>query len=159
VETARAQIDGNRHQFRVDLPTEPVRMHADPVRLSQSVLNLLSNASKFTDPGGLIQLTARRDGDTALITVIDNGIGIPADQIGSIFEMFAQVERGEEWPQTGLGIGLSLVRSLVHLHGGTVEAASEGAGCGSTFTIRLPIRTTADAPINATAAAATQPAR
>jgi signal transduction histidine kinase len=144
VEAARSQIEGQRHEFRVELPGEPIRLMADPVRLNQVVLNLLTNASKFTDPGGHIHLHARREGDQALITVADNGIGIPPDQLRYVFDMFAQIARDHETPQAGLGIGLGLVRNLVHLHGGTVEAVSPGPGQGTTFTIRIPTRPLAD---------------
>jgi PAS domain S-box-containing protein len=122
----------------VDVPDEPIHMHADPVRLTQVFGNLLNNSCKYTPPGGAIRVTVHRDGDDVVVTVSDTGIGIPADKLGTIFEMFTQVDGSLEQSQGGLGIGLTLVKRLVEMHGGTVEAQSAGEGRGSAFEIRLP---------------------
>jgi CheY-like chemotaxis protein len=115
-----------------------MELDADPLRLSQALSNLLHNAAKYTDPRGLIQLRAEAAGGELRITVSDSGIGIDPEALPTIFEMFAQIDSPIDRAEGGLGIGLALVRGLVTLHGGTVEAASAGAGQGSTFTIRLP---------------------
>jgi CheY-like chemotaxis protein len=109
------------------------------VRLTQVLANLLNNAAKYSDPGGRIRLAARRERSEAVIAVSDTGRGIPADMLPRVFEPFLQVEREPSRAQGGLGIGLTLVRSLVELHGGRVEAKSEGAGRGSEFVVRLPV--------------------
>jgi CheY-like chemotaxis protein len=131
-------IAGCGHQFEVTLPQEALCVDADATRLMQVVLNLLTNAAKYTPRGGRIALTARRDGEHAEITVRDNGIGIPPQSLSTIFEMFSQLTPALDRAQGGLGIGLALVRGLVELHGGSVRADSAGAGQGSTFTVRLP---------------------
>jgi len=118
---------------------------ADATRLTQIVANLLNNAAKYTPEGGRIEVWAQREGEQALICVKDSGLGIPREMLPRVFEMFAQVERSAEHAQGGLGIGLALVRRLVEMHGGTVHAASEGAGRGSTFCVRLPLATAAPA--------------
>jgi PAS domain S-box-containing protein len=138
VETSRPGMEAGRHQLEIDLPAEEIRIDADFTRLAQSVANLLNNAAKYTPAGGRILLQVRRDGDDALIRVQDNGVGIPPEMLGRVFQLFAQVGRTIDRSQGGLGIGLSLVRSLVELHGGSVMAQSAGAGRGSTFTIRVP---------------------
>ena len=112
---------------------------ADPVRLEQIVSNLLNNAAKYTNPGGRIRLSARRDSDHVLISVRDSGIGISPDMLPRIFEMFTQLEHSASRTHGGLGIGLTLVRSLVEMHGGKVEARSKGPGKGSEFIVRLPL--------------------
>ena len=112
---------------------------ADPVRLAQIIANLLNNASKYTDEGGQISLTARREGDYAVVSVRDSGIGIPVDVLPRVFDLFAQADRTYQRAQGGLGIGLTLVRTLVDLHGGAVAAKSEGLGRGSEFIVRLPL--------------------
>jgi CheY-like chemotaxis protein len=109
------------------------------------VSNLLNNAAKYTPRGGHIVLAAERDGDQALIAVSDNGIGIPPESLGEVFQMFTQVAHAAQHMPGGLGIGLSLVRSLVELHGGTITAASAGTGTGSVFTVRLPLARSAPA--------------
>jgi PAS domain S-box-containing protein len=126
------------HRLEISLPAEPIRLDADPVRLAQVLTNLLNNAAKYTDPGGQIWITACRDGPTAVIAVRDTGIGIPAEMLPRIFDLFMQVDHGKDFARGGLGIGLALVKSLVELHGGTVKVASAGAGRGSEFTVRLP---------------------
>jgi PAS domain S-box-containing protein len=139
VETSQPLLDAAEHHLTVALPPEPLFLDADPTRLAQVLINLLTNAAKYTDPGGRIWLRASREGDRAVFSVRDTGIGLAADQIPRIFEMFTQVGRSEERSQGGLGIGLWLVRSLVELHGGSVEVRSDGPGQGSEFILRLPL--------------------
>ena len=127
------------HELTVTLPRNPVYVHGDPIRLAQVVGNLLNNACKFTDKGGRIWLTVEQEGEQAVIRVRDTGIGIAADQLGRIFEMFAQVDTSLESSRSGLGLGLTLVKNLVEMHGGTVEARSAGVGQGSEFVVRLPL--------------------
>ena len=112
---------------------------ADPVRLAQVLSNLLNNAAKYTDPGGRIALDARREGDEAVLVVRDNGLGIATDQIARVFDLFSQAEHSIGHAAGGLGIGLTLVRSLVEMHGGSVIARSAGLGQGSEFEVRLPL--------------------
>jgi CheY-like chemotaxis protein/anti-sigma regulatory factor (Ser/Thr protein kinase) len=121
------------------LAPTPVYLDADPVRLAQVFSNLLNNAAKYTEPGGRITLTAEQEGAEAVVRVRDNGLGIPVEAQPRIFEMFSQVDRNMEREQGGLGIGLSLVRRLVEMHGGSVEVTSEGPGQGSEFTVRIPV--------------------
>jgi CheY-like chemotaxis protein len=123
----------------VRLPDAPVFVEADPTRLSQIILNLLHNSAKYTEPGGHILLIAASEGDEAVIRVRDNGIGIQFELLPDIFDMFAQTVISEKRGQGGLGIGLSLVKKLVEMHGGRVEAHSEGEGKGSEFIVRLPL--------------------
>jgi two-component system CheB/CheR fusion protein len=139
VETSRPLIDQNHHHLEVSLPDEPLMLHADSVRLMQVLSNLLNNAAKYTDQGGRIDLTAQRIGTQVEITVRDNGIGIPPGHLPEVFDMFTQAHRAAGRGQGGLGIGLAMVRSLVQMHGGTVEAKSAGAGQGSEFIVRLPL--------------------
>jgi PAS domain S-box-containing protein len=139
VETSLPLIETARHQLDVRLPHEPLTLFADATRITQVVSNLLNNAAKYTPRGGHIVLAAERDGDHALVAVSDNGIGIPPESIGEVFRMFTQVAHAARHVPGGLGIGLSLVRSLVELHGGTIQAASAGTGMGSIFTVRLPL--------------------
>jgi signal transduction histidine kinase len=139
VQTCRTLLDARQHQLSVDLPPEPVSLEADPARLVQVLCNLLTNAAKYTEPGGQIRLIARRDGDWLTLRVEDTGIGIAPDMLPQIFKMYWQVDENAEAAGGGLGIGLALVRSLVELHGGEVTASSSGVGHGSQFTIRLPI--------------------
>jgi signal transduction histidine kinase len=139
VETSRPAIDAGQHQLFIDIPRETLVVHADPVRLAQVFTNLLNNAARYMDDGGRICLQARRDGDQVLVLVSDRGFGIPTDMLQRIFEMFSQVDRGAGVTRGGLGIGLSLVRKLVVMHGGDVEARSEGSGKGSEFLVRLPL--------------------
>jgi PAS domain S-box-containing protein len=139
VEAVRDLYQAMKHELTVTLPRQPVHLQADPARLAQVVGNLLSNASKFTDRGGHVWLAAERDGEEVVIRVRDAGIGIAAEQMPRIFEMFMQVDTSLERSRDGLGIGLTLVKRLVEMHGGTVEARSEGLGRGSEFRVRLPI--------------------
>jgi PAS domain S-box-containing protein len=135
---AQPLADASHHTIEVSLPPDPIHLHADPVRLTQVFGNLLNNSCKYTPPGGTIRVTAQRNGDDAIVTVTDTGIGIPADKLESIFDMFTQIDRSLEQSQGGLGIGLTLVKRLVEMHGGSVEARSAGEGLGSAFTVRLP---------------------
>jgi PAS domain S-box-containing protein len=138
VETARPLIDAAGHSLEVSLPEAAAVLDADLTRLAQVFANLLTNSAKYTPPGGRIRLTAAvRDGE-AVVTVRDTGIGIPAEALPRIFDMFSQVDRSIERASGGLGIGLALVKGLVEMHGGTVAADSPGPGRGSTFTVRLP---------------------
>jgi PAS domain S-box-containing protein len=139
VESSRPLLDAAGHQLDVRIAEPGLKVVADTTRLAQVVSNLLNNAAKYTPDGGRVELSARREGRDVLVSVTDSGIGIPADALPLVFEMFTQVGRTRERSQGGLGIGLALVRRLVELHGGTVTAESEGPGRGSTFTVRLPV--------------------
>lgn len=139
VETARPAIDEFGQRLTVSLPKHPIILDADPTRLAQVISNLLNNAAKYMTQGGTIELIARRQEDTAIISVKDSGVGIPAEMLDRIFEIFTQVDRSQEHSFGGLGIGLTLVKRLVEMHGGTVEAHSPGPGQGSKFVVRLPI--------------------
>ena len=123
----------------LNLAKEPVRLEADPVRLAQVFCNLLINAAKYTDPGGEIELRTERDDGEVVVTVRDNGIGISADMLPRLFTPFTQARGAVDRSEGGLGVGLSLVRGLVTLHGGTVRASSAGPSRGSEFTVRLPM--------------------
>jgi PAS domain S-box-containing protein len=138
VETARPLIDGQQHQLSVSLPAPPVLLEADPVRLAQAVGNLLLNAAKYTDRAGRIWLTGERAGGEAVIRVRDTGVGIDAELLPRIFDLFTQADRSLARSQGGLGIGLTVVKHLVEMHGGAVCARSDGPGRGSEFVIRLP---------------------
>lgn len=139
VESSRPLIQQCGHELTIRLPPEAVALDADPIRLAQVFLNLLNNAAKYTKRGGHIWLTADREGSDAIVSVRDNGIGIPGDMLPRIFDMFTQVDRSLERSQGGLGIGLTLVRRLVDLHDGTIEARSDGPDQGSEFVVRLPL--------------------
>jgi len=140
LDTSRPLIEAARHRLDLRLPAESLQLYADPTRLTQVVSNLLNNAAKYTPRGGAILVAAERDGDQAVIVVSDNGIGIPPESLESVFQMFTQVPQPTRSSPGGLGIGLSLVRSLVELHGGTITAASGGIDAGSVFTVRLPLK-------------------
>jgi PAS domain S-box-containing protein len=139
VESVRGFVAGFEHTLTVELPPHPVYVDADPVRLEQVITNLLHNAAKYTGPGGRIGVVLESAHGSAALSVSDNGIGITPDLLGQVFDLFTQGERGLDRSQGGLGLGLTLVRSLVRLHGGTVEARSEGAGRGSEFVVTLPV--------------------
>lgn len=143
VETARPVLDAKHHTLSVELPKE-VRLEADPVRLAQVISNLLINAAKYTDARGHIQLLAAQDRGELVISVRDDGIGISADMLPRLFTLFCQEQEARGRAQGGLGVGLSLVRGLVTLHGGSVEARSDGPGAGSEFIVRLPAHATAE---------------
>jgi len=138
VETSRPLIDQREHQLTVSLPREPVRVEADATRLAQVLANLLNNAAKYTEKGGYIGLGATLEDGEAVVRVRDSGMGIPAEMLSSIFDLFTQVDRALDRSQGGLGIGLTLVRRLVEMHRGTVQAFSAGPGRGSEFVVRLP---------------------
>jgi len=137
-ETSRHHMQCAGHQLSVVLPPEPIYLDADPVRLEQVLVNLLHNACKYTAKGGHIRVTAERAGTDVVVKVADTGIGIPSEQLSRCFDMFTQVTAAQEHAQGGLGIGLSLARSLVEMHGGSIEARSEGPGKGTEFIVRLP---------------------
>jgi len=139
IETSMPLLQAARHSFDVHLPSLPLPLLADPTRLTQVISNLLNNAARYTPKGGRIALRAERDGHDAVITVTDNGIGIAPEALEAVFRMFTQVGQAQQPGSGGLGIGLSLVRSLVELHGGSVRADSAGTNAGSQFTVRLPL--------------------
>jgi PAS domain S-box-containing protein len=139
IESARPLLDAKRHALHLNLSKEPVRLEADPVRLAQVFCNLLINAAKYTDPGGEIELRTEREGAEVVVKVRDNGIGISEDMLPRLFTPFTQARSAVERSEGGLGVGLSLVRGLVTLHGGSVRARSAGPNRGSEFTVRLPV--------------------
>ena len=139
VEASMPFIENHAHQLTVALPNEPLVVDGDLVRLAQVFANLLNNAAKYTQNGGRITLSARREGAMLVASVRDTGIGIPTEMLSRVFDMFAQVDSVLRRSQDGLGIGLNLVRSLVAMHGGSVEAHSDGLGQGSEFIVRLPL--------------------
>jgi len=139
IATSRPRLDGAGQCLHADVDPQPLPVHGDPVRLSQVLGNLLNNASKFSNRGGSLWLKARRRDDAVEVSVKDEGKGIPREMIPRIFDMFTQVDRRASRTQSGLGIGLTLVRSLVELHGGSVHARSDGPGRGSEFVVHLPL--------------------
>jgi CheY-like chemotaxis protein len=132
-------IAAHGHVLSVSLAPEPLPLDADPTRLAQVVTNLLNNAVKFTSPGGRIEVSARPQDGEAVLSVRDNGAGIPADKLTSVFDLFTQLDSARDRSNGGLGIGLAMVRGLVDMHGGRVDAHSKGLGQGSEFTVRLPL--------------------
>lgn len=145
IETSLPVIEAGHHNLTVTLEDDATLFDADPIRLSQVLSNLLTNAAKYTPDGGQIVLAAYIDGNEVVISIADNGMGIPAESLPLVFDMFTQIKRNNPLAQGGLGIGLSLVRRLVEMHGGTVNATSPGPDCGSTFSIRLPLTVQAEA--------------
>jgi CheY-like chemotaxis protein len=139
VESSQPLIDSREHTLEVRLPDEPLRIQGDLTRLAQVLLNLLNNAARFTPKGGYIRLTVEREEAMAAIRVHDTGVGIPADLRPKVFDLFTQGDRSLDRTEGGLGIGLTIVDRLVKLHGGSVEALSEGSGLGSEFVVRLPL--------------------
>jgi signal transduction histidine kinase/CheY-like chemotaxis protein len=139
VQLSRPLIDVAGHAVAVELGNAPLPVKGDAVRLAQVFSNLLNNAAKYTPPGGRLAITARRDGRHAVVEVSDNGAGLSSDMLKNVFDMFVQVGGTSRLAQGGLGIGLTLVKSLVELHGGSVQASSEGLQRGSTFSVRLPL--------------------
>ena len=139
LQACRPLAESGGHDIQVIVPPEPLRVHADPVRLTQVFGNLLNNSCKYTPRGGKIRVTAKREENEAVVTVEDTGIGIPPEKLDSIFDMFTQIDGSRERSQGGLGIGLTLVKRLVELHDGSIEARSAGEGRGSEFVVRLPI--------------------
>ncbi len=139
VETSRPLIESSGHDLTIHVPSAPVYVDADVTHLAQAFANLLNNAAKYTPRGGRVTLTVERQNSEAVVSVRDTGVGIPAHMLPRVFEMFTQVDRSLEQSQGGLGIGLSLVKKLVEMHGGSVEAQSDGHGMGSEFVVRLPV--------------------
>jgi PAS domain S-box-containing protein len=152
LETARPALNAAGHRLHVQMPAEPLFVHADRVRLAQIFGNLLSNSAKYTPPGGDVGVTVVRDGTEAVISVTDTGIGIDSGDLARVFEMFTQVGLEMEHRVGGLGIGLALVARLVQMHGGTVTSASAGPGQGSTFYVRLPLSAGSSGSLAAAAA-------
>ncbi|WP_208278947.1 hybrid sensor histidine kinase/response regulator [Massilia oculi] len=144
VETSLPLIEAGQHALEVDVPDLPLLVDADATRIAQVVANLLNNAAKYTPARGRIRLSVRRDGSEAVVAVSDTGVGIAGDALAGVFDMFSQIGRTVDRSQGGLGIGLSLVRRLVEMHGGSVVAESGGANAGSVFTVRLPLAELAD---------------
>ena len=139
VETVRPFLESRRHELDVRVPSEAVSVEGDATRLAQVFGNLLNNAAKYTEPGGHIALTLEREGEEAVVRVRDSGIGLEPQSLSAIFDMFVQVDRSLERSQAGLGVGLTLAKRLVFLHGGSLTARSEGKGKGSEFEVRLPL--------------------
>ena len=142
VDTARPVIEAACHELIIKLTPQPVFLDADPMRLAQVFANLLNNAAKYTDRGGRIWLTATYEDDQLAVSVRDTGIGIPPEQLSAVFEMFTQLDPSLGKSQGGLGIGLMLVKQLLDMHGGTIEAHSEGTGSGAEFIVRMPVANT-----------------
>lgn len=138
-ESTRAFIDARKHDFSVALPTKPVWVWADPARMEQVVVNLLNNAAKYSDMGGLIRLTVGQEGEEGVIRVRDNGVGIAPEQLAHVFELFTQVDGSLGRSYGGLGIGLALAHNFVEMHEGRLQASSAGLGKGSEFAIKLPM--------------------
>ena len=149
LEASRPLLAARDHDVSVELPPEPVRVHGDVIRLTQIISNLLNNAAKYTDRGGSVRLRVACEAAEATVTVSDSGIGIPADMLGHVFDLFAQVREARDRSKGGLGIGLTLVKRLVELHGGYVYASSDGAGRGSEFVLGFPMLATASADASA----------
>jgi len=139
IEAARPLLDGKHHALSVELPIHAVRMWADPVRLIQVFTNLLINAAKYTDYGGRVELRATQESDCVVVSIRDSGIGIAKEMIPRIFTLFVQDKGARGHAEGGVGIGLALVQGVVSLHGGTVEARSDGPGCGSEMVVRIPL--------------------
>jgi signal transduction histidine kinase len=139
VEISRPALDNAKVKFEASVPAEPIPLRGDRVRLAQVFSNLLNNAAKYTPEGGSVSLTAGREGNEAVVSVRDSGVGIPADVLPRVFDLFTQVDRSLNRSQGGLGIGLALVQRLVQLHDGRVSVRSDGPGQGAEFTVRLPL--------------------
>jgi PAS domain S-box-containing protein len=151
VEATAPAFEERRHRLNLSVSPRGLPVNADEVRLTQVVSNLLTNAARYTAPGGRVDVRASREGDEVVLTVRDNGTGIEPELLPHVFSMFVQAPRGPDRLEGGLGLGLSLVRSLTALHGGTVSAASDGAGQGSEFTVRLPASASPDESVSASA--------
>jgi signal transduction histidine kinase len=145
-ESVRPLMEACKHDFSVSLPTRPVWADADPARMEQVVANLLTNAAKYTDPGGLVRLAVAREGDDAVVRVWDNGVGIAPELLPMVFGLFTQVDGSLGRSYGGLGIGLALARNLVEMQDGRLVARSGGAGKGSDFTVKLPAAAGPDGP-------------
>ncbi len=159
VETSRPIIDSKRHTLRVELPVKPLQFAADPLRMAQVLSNLLTNAAKYTDPRGTIQLRATADEQWVEISVTDSGVGLSQEALSAVFSMFSQVRSTQDRSEGGLGIGLALSKGIVQLHGGTIEARSAGPGKGSQFVVRIPRRAVAGTPQELTTAPEPVPTR
>ncbi|HEX7622074.1 MAG TPA: ATP-binding protein [Anaeromyxobacteraceae bacterium] len=146
IEMASPLLESRRHRLEADVPRRGLVVQGDPDRLGQVVANLLTNAAKYTEPGGTVWVRAAREGGEVVVRVRDSGIGIACELLPRVFDLFVQGQRALDRSQGGLGLGLSIVRSMVEMHGGTVTAASRGAGLGSEFTVRLPAFEVARAP-------------
>jgi signal transduction histidine kinase/CheY-like chemotaxis protein len=157
IEASMPSLDRGQQHLKLDIAGEDLHLHADQTRVAQMISNLLNNASKYTPSGGNIELSVRRDGDEVVISVRDDGIGIPPERLEDVFRMFEQVNDPLDRSQGGLGIGLALVRRLVEMHGGRVDAKSDGNGRGSTFTLRLPSAEPGPSPIAADLPTAMKP--
>jgi signal transduction histidine kinase/CheY-like chemotaxis protein len=157
IEASLPSLNRGQQHLKLDIPDEDLHLHADQTRVAQMISNLLNNASKYTPSGGNIELSVRRDGQEVVISVRDDGIGIPPERLEDVFQMFEQVNDPLDRSQGGLGIGLALVRRLVEMHGGSVDAKSEGTGRGSTFTVRLPTSEQRSTPIPADLSPVVQP--
>ena len=138
VDASAPLVTAGRHALTLEVD-ESIVVDADPVRIAQVFGNLLNNAAKYGEPGGHIHLVARRDGSEAVVRIVDDGIGIEPTMLPHVFELFTQERRAQHRAQDGLGIGLTLVRTLVEMHGGRVDASSDGRGCGAEFVVRLPL--------------------
>jgi CheY-like chemotaxis protein len=138
VELTSVLFEERKQRLTVQVATEGLEVDADEVRLTQVITNLLTNSARYTPPGGHVDVAAEREGSSVMLRVRDDGLGISSELLPHVFEMFVQGPRGPDRAEGGLGLGLSLVASLTALHGGSVEAMSEGTGCGSTFVVRLP---------------------
>jgi signal transduction histidine kinase len=138
-ETFHPLVAARGQRLPLSVPAEPLPMVADPTRLDQVLGNLLRNAVQYSERGGRLEVVAARDGEHAVVRVIDDGIGMSAELLEEVFEPFSQGQQSLDRPAGGLGIGLTLVRKLVELHGGAVRASSDGVGRGSTFAVRLPL--------------------
>jgi two-component system CheB/CheR fusion protein len=158
VETTLEIVEARHHRLKVSTAPEPLPVLADPTRLEQVLANLIRNAAKFTEPGGVIAVEATAEDGEAVVRVRDSGMGIPADLLPRIFDLFTQGHQGLDRAAGGLGIGLTLVHNLIEMHGGRVRAASAGPGKGSEFTIRLPLLKTAAAAGATVSSAAPAPA-
>ncbi|HTE39837.1 MAG TPA: ATP-binding protein, partial [Steroidobacteraceae bacterium] len=138
VEASRPHIDAKKHTLKIELPPQSTLISVDPLRMAQVISNLLNNAAKYTNSGGMLHLFGEVEGEDLVLQVTDNGIGIARDEIPGLFNMFSQVKSAQERSEGGLGIGLALTKGLVELHGGRIEVKSEGVGLGSTFKLRIP---------------------
>ena len=144
VDTCHPAIVEGAHKLVLRLPPQAVYVQADPLRLAQVLVNLIDNSAKYSEHCGQIVVSVERDANDAIIRIQDDGMGIPADFLPHVFDLFVQADHSMERPHGGLGIGLSLVKRIVELHGGTVEAQSAGPGCGSVFTVHLPAEPSSD---------------
>jgi CheY-like chemotaxis protein/nitrogen-specific signal transduction histidine kinase len=139
VEAVRALVESRRHELSVIVGARDAWIQADATRLEQLIVNLLTNAAKYTDPGGWIRIQVDREGSEGLLRVADSGIGIDREKLANVFDMFTQLHHGIDRAPGGLGVGLTIARQIAELHGGRIEASSEGLGKGSEFTLRLPL--------------------